>query len=66
MIANADEVVDCIADKIREILRTKEYGTFGITITMQGVPLTSFGSGFSGFRYRSIAYGNGYARPYNP
>ena len=34
MIENADEVVNCIAEKIREILRTKEYGTFGITITM--------------------------------
>jgi len=40
MIENADEVVNCIAEKIREILRTKEYGTFGITITMhEGQPL---------------------------
>lgn len=40
MIENADEVVNCIAEKIREILRTKESGTFGITITMhEGQPL---------------------------
>ena len=34
------EVVDCVAGRIREILRTKEYGTFGIAITMhEGQPL---------------------------
>lgn len=40
MITNADEVIECISEKIREILETKQYGTFGITITMhEGQPL---------------------------
>ena len=32
MIENADKVVNCIAEKIREILRTIEYGTFDIRL----------------------------------
>ncbi len=40
MISNIDELMSLLDEKLREILRTKEFGTFGISITMHdGLPL---------------------------
>ena len=40
MISNIDELMALLDGKLREILRTKEFGTFGISITMyNGLPL---------------------------